>query len=324
MKPLVSIVTPSYNQACYLEATLRSVLNQDYPNLEYIVIDGGSSDGSLEIIERYGEGLAYWVSEPDRGQADAINKGLRRAGGEIVAWINSDDFYMAGAVSSAVEALARHPEAGMVYADGLMIDEGGGLLDRHRYRTYSALDLLCFEVLLQPTVFMRREALEEAGYLDDRYQLVLDHDLWIRIAARRPMVHVPSFWAVERTHPVAKTVAQAAGFVREAELLLQHARQDPLLAALFREHEILIRASLHAFASRRYIDAGQHREAFRHWWTALRMDPTVARRYWYKGVQAFFSGLGLGWAFMVYRAGRRRLQHRGRRVIVGEQGGVLL
>ena len=133
--PLVSIVTPSYNQAIYLEDTLRSVLNQDYPRIEYIVIDGGSTDGSQEIIQRYADRLAYWTSEPDSGQADAINKGLRRTTGEIVAWLNSDDMYMADAVQEAVEALDASPEAGMVYADGLMVDAGGCLLDPHRYRT---------------------------------------------------------------------------------------------------------------------------------------------------------------------------------------------
>ena len=128
--PLVSIVTPSYNQTAYLEQTLQSVLNQEYPHIEYIVIDGGSTDGSIEIIDRYASQLAYWVSEPDEGQTDAVNKGCeeRRV---IIAWLNSDDMYMAGAIREAVQTLNANPEAGMVYGDGLMVDSEGRLLDPH-------------------------------------------------------------------------------------------------------------------------------------------------------------------------------------------------
>jgi len=122
-QPLVSIVTPSFNQVKYLEETIRSVLEQDYPKIEYIVIDGGSTDGSVEVIRKYADRLAYWVSEADRGQTDAINKGFATAHGSILAWLNSDDTYKPGAVSEAVAYLQNHPNIGMVYGDLDFIDE---------------------------------------------------------------------------------------------------------------------------------------------------------------------------------------------------------
>ena len=321
--PLVSIVTPSYNQAQFLEDTLRSVLAQEYPKVEYIVIDGGSTDGSVDIIQRYASQLAYWVSERDKGQVDAINKGLQRAKGEIVAWLNSDDLYMAGAIQQAVDALQANPAAGMVYGDGLMVDADLRLLDPHAYRTYDVLDLLCFEVLLQPTVFMRREILVQAGYLRQEYDLILDHDLWLRMAALAPLLHVPAFWAVERSHAEAKTIALAEAFVREAEEMIERARMSAPFQAIIEGHERRVHASLHAFAARRLIDAGQYFRATRRMLAAFRLDSQVAARYWYKFVQASLSMIGLWPAFLAYRSLRRSLQHRGARVILGAGGAEL-
>src|SRR5512142_3420630 len=132
--PRVSIITPSYNQAQFLEASIQSVLQQDYPNIEYIVADGGSKDNSVEIIKKYQDHLAWWVSEKDKGHADALNKGFSHATGEILAWLNSDDVYYPDAVAEAVAVLQQHPEVGMVYGDADLIDNAGAAIGRFASR----------------------------------------------------------------------------------------------------------------------------------------------------------------------------------------------
>jgi glycosyltransferase involved in cell wall biosynthesis len=171
-------------------------------------VDGASSDGSVEIIKKYADHLAWWVSEPDKGQAEAINKGLQRAHGEIVAWLNSDDLYMPGSVARAVAAFSTHPEAGLVYGDALSIDETGSPFNVMKQGNWRLEDLLAFRILTQPAVFMRRSVLEQAGYLDWSYHMLLDHQLWIRMAHLSKMVYVPHILAGARFHAEAKNVAR--------------------------------------------------------------------------------------------------------------------
>jgi glycosyltransferase involved in cell wall biosynthesis len=263
-----------------------------------------------------------WVSEPDAGQADAINKGLRQAKGEVVAWLNSDDAYVPGAVREAVEALMARPELGMVYGDGLMVDAERRLLDHHTYRTLDVVDLLSFEVILQPTVFMRRAALEAIGFLNDDYHLVLDHELWVRMARAYPTLHVRRYWALERSHLEAKTIAQAAVFADEAWRLIAWAETQEDLAEVIRDHRRRIYAGLNMFSARRLIDAGQFGAALKHIARASRLHLWTVIRYWYKVVQAGLSYLGLAGLFEWYRSTRRRLRFRGRRVEFESTGEV--
>ncbi|MDL1897252.1 glycosyltransferase, partial [Anaerolineae bacterium CFX7] len=180
--PRVSIVTPSFNQAAFLEETIRSVLTQNYPHIEYIVIDGGSTDGSVDIIRKYENRLAYWVSEQDAGQADAINKGWRRATGEIIAYLNSDDTYEPGAVRAAVEYLAQHPETAMVYGHCYQVNEHGERVGTLRAIPVNIHTLLLHNAIMQPTAFIRRRVLDHTGMLDVELGHAMDYDLWLRIA----------------------------------------------------------------------------------------------------------------------------------------------
>ena len=272
----VSIVTPSFNQSAYLELTIRSVLEQDYPDFEYIVIDGASTDGSADIIQKYSSRLAYWISEKNSGQADAINKGMRRAKGEIVAWLNSDDYYLPHAIQSAVAALEANPQAMMVYGNMLAVDQTGQTINQLRYRPLTLEDLLCFQIIGQPAVFMRRAAFEKAGGLDLDFHFMLDHQLWLKIAAQGPMIHVNETWSAARFHPLAKNRAQAPGFAREAFRVLDWAETQSDLAPILQRVQRRARASVQRVNARYLLDDGQSWNALKAWMRALTIHPPTA------------------------------------------------
>jgi len=304
---LVSIITPSLNQSAFLRQAMLSVLEQDHDDTEYIVVDGGSMDGSVEIIKEYADRLAWWVSEQDSGQAAAINKGLAHAHGEIVAWLNSDDFYLPGAIAAAVRALAAHPSTVLVYANMQAVDEAGRMTNLLTYRQWTLEDLLCFNIIGQPAVFMRREAVLAVGGVDAALHALLDHQLWIKLALHGEILHVDATWAAARYHLGAKNWARAPEFGREAFQVLQWESQYSGLWPVFRRVERRARASAHRLNARYLVDGGQPWAALKAWGRAFGIDPPTALARVNLLASAVLGLLGLG---RVRQAILRRRQKR--------------
>ena len=227
--PLVSIVTPSFNQGQYIEETILSVLNQDYPHIEYIVIDGGSTDRTLDILKKYKDRLTT-ISEPDSGQSDAINKGWRRARGEIVAWLNSDDTYTPGAIKKVVEAFRQYPDSGIIYGDCYWIDTEGHRIRWMHIPQVDLESLLCFTILQQPAVFLQKKVLDQVGLLNTDLHFSMDHEYWIRAAFRFPFQHIPYFLASAREHEAAKSSANHTQFPKDAMAILDKFFSDPTMS----------------------------------------------------------------------------------------------
>jgi glycosyltransferase involved in cell wall biosynthesis len=237
----ITIVTPSFNQARYLPQTIDSVLSQNYPNLEYLIMDGGSKDASVEVIKKYERHLAYWTSGPDGGQTNAINSGFQRATGDIVTWLNSDDYLEPDALQTIAEAFA-HTDAGVVYGDYTLVTEAGRPFLRRKEIPFDFKILLYgINFIGQPSAYFRRQLLLEHGYLDEHCQCMMDFEFWLRLASRGVKFQLlPKNLSYYRYHPTSKTVSEVDTILKETNEV--RARYSPALSrAALRRRRLLAR-----------------------------------------------------------------------------------
>lgn len=227
--PKISIITPSWNQGPFIERTITSVLSQGYPNLEYIVMDGGSTDGTIDILKKY-EGRLLWTSEKDKGQADAINKGIARSTGDIIAYLNSDDVYEPGALNKVADHFSAHEETMWLTGQCRIIDEQDREIRRlitayknFLLRHYSYSLLLVTNPVSQPATFWRRSVISDLGLFDETEHLVMDYDYWLRVGKKYPLTVLNGYLASFRVYAATKTSSLfLTTFEREMMLARKH------------------------------------------------------------------------------------------------------
>jgi len=220
MLPSISVITPSYNQGRFIEETVQSVLSQDVPALEYMVIDGGSTDETVKILKRYGSRIR-WVSEKDNGQADAINKGIKTTRGEIVGYLNSDDIYYPGALNAVLAFFKKHPEVDVVYGDANHIGLDGTVIEPYYTEDwdYDRFKEVCF--LCQPSVFFKRRLIKEAGLFDSSLQYCMDYEYWLRLGAITPFARLNKKLAGSRMYGENKTLGSRVAVHQEMNDMLK-------------------------------------------------------------------------------------------------------
>ncbi len=252
--PKLSIITPSYNQSQYLEETIRSVLFQGYPNLEYIIIDGGSTDGSVEIIKKYEPWLAYWISEPDQGQSNAINKGFQRSTGTIFAWINSDDVYKPGTFFKVAEVFQKHPDSTVFFGDCDVIDEYSRIVTTIRGNQFDPKELLLVtnkhHNITQPSSFFSSSAVRQVGGLNESLHMIMDIDIYLRLASQfgtDTFHYVPETWSCFRRHSLQKTYYINPIFQKERLTVIENLYHQSAKTGIFNDPSIQRKALAWAY-----------------------------------------------------------------------------
>ena len=303
--PPVSITIPSFNQARFVADAIESVLNQDYPPVECIVIDGGSTDGTVDILRRYGDRLR-WISEPDRGQSHALNKGWRMAHGEILGWLNSDDTYRPGALQTIVAAFQLHPEVGGIYGDCDYISAAGEFLEKYETGPFD------FETFLrtsrspipQPSMFIPRTVYEHVGPVNEDLHLAIDWEYWLRVGMQYPILYLPRTLATFRVHGSSKSATESLRFGEETTRVYREMFADSTMPPNLRRYKkeamnsVLLQAAKYAF------DGAQLQEARHYLIEGWRIQPFHMRRFMPKIFVLSFLGRR-GWsAWMHFRRWR--------------------
>lgn len=279
--PLVSVVTPSYNQGAFIRSTIETVLTQDYPNIEYWVIDGGSTDSTLAILREYEHDRRFhWISERDKGQSDAINKGWSRCQGEIVTWLCSDDLYCPGAIRTQVDYLRANPDVDIVYGDALVIDVSGRELRTYTARRFSQYELLRICFIPQVTTFLRHHLIERVGIVDPSLHYAMDYDYWLRASLRGKIAYRPGVVAKYRLHETSKTVADSTRFFPEIERVIDRFFEQESAPPKLRRKRNVIRADNLLMTGTAHARAGNVREAWENLRRSFNHSPFRPRIFW--------------------------------------------
>ena len=270
---LVSIITPSFNKGPYIEETILSIRNQTYKNIEHIVIDGGSSDETISILNRYNNDLK-WISEPDKGQSDAINKGWRLAKGDVIAYLNADDTYLPDAIETAVHFFEKNPDYYMFYGDGITTDEYGKNHRLFHSGEFNMKDLLfCQDNIFQPSVFLRKEVFEIVGDVDIKLHLAMDFDYWLRIALVYPIGYLPKPLSTAKIYQDAKSSALMHKYVIECEYILDKLFSNTHLSAEILQYKDDAYNFVYVKGGLDYIHAKMIKEGTQYLGKAFRLSP---------------------------------------------------
>lgn len=274
--PKISIVTPSYNKAQFIEETIRSVLLQGYPNLEYIIIDGVSTDNSIDIIRKYESWLSYWVSEPDKGQSDAINKGWQHSSGEILAYINADDTYESNALQMIANFLSEQTDVEMVYGDCNLIDKKGQFIRKAPAKDFDLKPLVCNEWFIpQQSTFVRHRVIKEVGKMNENLHLVMDWELWLRIALKGfKIYYLPKILANFRQYDEIKTFTQPESSAEEKISVLNNIFTNSELVPKINNFKNDAYSYVHQWACSQYDQNDNEKKTFSHYIKSIMYKPS--------------------------------------------------